>query len=133
MSNCSLDYSLIHTDNPAKFQAYDFEIFDWKGWASYGSCHWELPFQVGVLYLLLIFGLQRFMRGRDPFHLKVPLALWNSALGLFSLVGFLRTAPEFFSILLAKDGLYKALCFRYLQLQLLSHPALDFMCVCECG
>jgi hypothetical protein len=33
-------------------------------------------------------------------------------LGIFSICGFIRVSPEFFSILTSEDGFYKSVCYR---------------------
>lgn len=36
-----------------------------------------------VIYLILIFGIQHFMKERRPFNLRAPLVLWSFSLTLF--------------------------------------------------
>lgn len=92
------DYSTSDVDDPPKFWHFGFEKYDWKSWGVYGTYNWHLPFLVGIVYLITIFGW--------------PLFIWNAGLGSFSIIGFIRTFPEFFTILLGENGLYKAICYR---------------------
>lgn len=109
----TFDYTNVHTEDPPKFLPYSFEIYDWKAWGVYGTKNWHFPLVMGVAYLAVIFGLEKYMRNRPAFKLKWPLFLWNVSLGIFSIIGFIRTAPEFFSILADADkGFYKGICFR---------------------
>lgn len=45
-------------------------------------------------YLAVIYTGQKLMEGRKPFALDTPLFLWNAALAIFSILGFLRMTPE---------------------------------------
>jgi elongation of very long chain fatty acids protein 6 len=72
--------------------------------------NWWIPFSVGILYLAIIFILQEFMKGRKPLELKWPLFTWNFAIGLFSLAGFLRTAPELLYYLQETNGIHDSAC-----------------------
>jgi len=53
----------------------------------------HIPFLLSGLYLVVIFGIQSFLKTRKPFNFRNPLALWSLAIGLFSLMGSLRTVP----------------------------------------
>lgn len=48
---------------------------------------------VALLYLPIVFGLQRFMASRPPFSLRPALAVWNSLLVLFNVYAFYYLAP----------------------------------------
>ena len=54
------------------------------------NVHYEVPLLLALVYYCLVFGIQRFMRDRPPAtFLDRFLPLWNLALALFSIVGFL--------------------------------------------
>jgi elongation of very long chain fatty acids protein 6 len=72
--------------------------------------NWWIPFSAGILYLAVIFALQEFMKGRKALELKWPLFTWNLTIGLFSLAGFLRTAPELLYILQRTNGIHDSEC-----------------------
>jgi hypothetical protein len=91
---------------------FAFEIFEWEWWADYVAENWDFCIYVGAIYLAAIFGLQRAMRDRPPFQLKRALALWNGALGVFSILGFTRSWPAFWNILSVDNGFYHSICSR---------------------
>lgn len=53
-------------------------------------------------YVIAIFTIKFVMRDRKPFGLQRPLALWNAALALFSIAGFVRTTPVFWRTIAEK-------------------------------
>lgn len=57
--------------------------------------HWHYSVYIAIVYVLGIHLLQRWMRNRKPYDLRVSLALWNGILAIFSTVGFFRIAEEF--------------------------------------
>jgi elongation of very long chain fatty acids protein 6 len=67
-------------------------------------------FVFGILYLAVVFILQKFMKGRKALELKWPLFTWNFAIGLFSLAGFLRTAPDLLHDLQRPNGIHESAC-----------------------
>lgn len=64
--------------------------------------HYYFTFQISTLYLLLIFGTKYLMKNRQPFNLFIPLNAWNLFLAVFSIICFIKTAPEFYSIIYNK-------------------------------
>lgn len=50
------------------------------------------------------------MEKREPFSLKTSLYLWNTALAIFSIVGFIRFSEDFFQSLY-NNGIYFTLCY----------------------
>jgi hypothetical protein len=105
-----LDYTGFELDNPPKFSHFDFEQVDWKGFVFWAHKHWDYPLYAAVIYVALIFGIQAYMKNRKAFELKRELFLWNTALGIFSIIGFVRMAPEFFGELFKTNGLYSSIC-----------------------
>ena len=53
-----------------------------------------LTWVCSALYLITIFGLQRFMKNREPLHLRPALAAWSAFLAAFSIIGAARLIPE---------------------------------------
>jgi elongation of very long chain fatty acids protein 6 len=94
------------------YSSYEFE----KSFLDFGKVfefmheNWWIPFSAGILYLAVIFTLQEFMKKRKPLELKWPLFTWNLAIGLFSLAGFLRTAPDLFYFPSISNGLHESVC-----------------------
>mmetsp|Transcript_11719 Transcript_11719/g.13560 ORF Transcript_11719/g.13560 Transcript_11719/m.13560 type:complete len:461 (+) Transcript_11719:217-1599(+) len=68
-----------------------------------------IPFMFSCLYIVVIFGIQSFLKSRKPFNLRNPLALWSLAIGIFSLVGSLRTVPVL-TKLIATRGFGDVVC-----------------------
>lgn len=55
-----------------------------------------IPFIIGIgLYLPILYFVQKIMANREPMKLRGPLIVWNSALAIFSIIGFVRVFPEF--------------------------------------
>lgn len=111
-SSTYFDYSSVELEDPPRFLPYDFEVYDWKEWCRYMSVKWHFCLIAGVIYIITIFGLKAFMSTRKALDLKRELFLWNLTLGIFSIVGFIRTAPEFFFVLSSENGFYKTICER---------------------
>ena len=62
----------------------EFELEPWRVWMEHEGV---ILYAVStVMYLLLIFGIQRWMRDRPRFVLRLPLCLWNLGLAVFSIV-----------------------------------------------
>ena len=62
-------------------------------------------------YLLIVFGLKRWMSNRKPLELRIPLIVWNTLLAIFSTIGACRTVPEVIAIWRA-EGFEGTLCHR---------------------
>eukprot|EP00514_Thraustochytrium_sp_LLF1b_P001401 CAMPEP_0184523390 /NCGR_PEP_ID=MMETSP0198_2-20121128/8855_1 /TAXON_ID=1112570 /ORGANISM="Thraustochytrium sp., Strain LLF1b" /LENGTH=390 /DNA_ID=CAMNT_0026914411 /DNA_START=169 /DNA_END=1338 /DNA_ORIENTATION=+ len=69
----------------------------------------HMPFIISLVYIIVIFSIQRFMKNRDEFDLRKPLAAWSLLLGGFSLAGSIRTVPVLFKLLQEK-GVFHLLC-----------------------
>ena len=59
-------------------------------------------------YLTMIMFLQQWMRFRPRYEVRSLLVVWNVALAAFSLVGVVRTLPEFARAL--QTGIYFSVC-----------------------
>uniref|UniRef100_T1J205 Elongation of very long chain fatty acids protein n=1 Tax=Strigamia maritima TaxID=126957 RepID=T1J205_STRMM len=74
---------------------FDFEknfvIQDRLSWL---KNYWQISFIVVIIYLLLIYAGERYMRSREAFVLRKPLIAWNLSLALFSVAGTCRFLPE---------------------------------------
>ncbi|NXU36631.1 ELOV6 protein, partial [Drymodes brunneopygia] len=71
----------------------------------------QKSFTFSAIYVILIFGIQHFMKERRPFNLRVPLALWSFSLTLFSFVAACRIWKHMAFLLLTK-GFKQSLCSR---------------------
>ncbi|NXB68194.1 ELOV6 protein, partial [Struthidea cinerea] len=69
----------------------------------------EKSFIIGFVYLILIFGIQRFMKERRPFSLRAPLTLWSFSLTLFSFIAACRVWKQMAFLLLTK-GFKQSVC-----------------------
>jgi len=73
-----------------------------ENWIS--LCSWSTAF-----YVAFVFGVQAFMKDREPFNLRKPLALWSACLAVFSIAGAMRTWTEFLETF-TRGGFYQSLC-----------------------
>lgn len=90
------------------------------------NAHPYLPFVVAIFgYLSAIYLGQIYMKNREPFKLRTPLLIWNSALAIFSIVGFMRVFPEMVHTL-NKYGFVGSACKPTYQF---SKPACLWICL----
>lgn len=66
-------------------------------------------YAIALYFVFVVYLGPRIMKNREPFHLRVPLALWNFFLSIFSLLGFIRVVPTFVGIISA--GLTYSQCY----------------------
>ncbi|NWW73214.1 ELOV6 protein, partial [Climacteris rufus] len=66
-------------------------------------------FIISPIYLILIFGIQHFMKERRPYQLRVPLTLWSFSLALFSFIAACRIWKQMAFLLLTK-GFKQSVC-----------------------
>jgi elongation of very long chain fatty acids protein 6 len=104
--------SIVRDFPQGYYPSYEFEksSLDFGRVLEFMHENWWIPFSAGIFYLVVIFILQEFMKGRKALELKWPLFTWNLTIGLFSLVGFLRTAPDLIYILQRTNGMHDAVC-----------------------
>ena len=57
--------------------------------------HWHWSIYISIMYVIVIFGIQRIMRNREPFNLRGALILWSTLLAAFSIVCAARLLQEF--------------------------------------
>jgi len=85
----------------------DFQQSSVSGWM---HSNWVTICSLASLsYLLFIFGVSHLMKDREPYGLRRPLAVWSFSLAIFSIVGTLRTWPEFLHGL-ATRGVHYTVC-----------------------
>ena len=56
--------------------------------------NWSLSLWYSAVYVVIVFGGRYYMQKRPPFEIRPALAMWSSILGVFSIIGALRTVPE---------------------------------------
>ncbi len=71
--------------------------------------YWTISILASVLYLVVIFGIQRWMRDRKPYDLRYPLFMWNLGLAVFSILGSHRTFAELLFVL-REHGFEHSVC-----------------------
>lgn len=92
-----------------------FSIFNWKPLPGlkWMQSNWHWSIYASFIYVLVIFTVQRKMRSQDPFKLRSCLAVWNSGLCLFSLLGSYFMLPEMLSVL--GQSFHHSVCFASVQ------------------
>uniref|UniRef100_A0A914KW63 Elongation of very long chain fatty acids protein n=1 Tax=Meloidogyne incognita TaxID=6306 RepID=A0A914KW63_MELIC len=99
----------LHSDYVYRF-ALPFErVHDKVGWTSLFQRYWYHSITVSLLYYVFVRLLQRLMRDRQPFQLRVPLIVWNFVLAIFSFAGLVRFSEDFLYNL-TKHGLVYSIC-----------------------
>lgn len=88
-----------------------FSILNWQPLPGlkWMQCNWHWSIYASLIYVLLIFSVQRKMRSQDAFKLRKCLAVWNSALSLFSLIGAYFMLPELLQVL--DQSFHHSVCF----------------------
>ncbi|ODN05541.1 putative fatty acid elongation protein 4 [Orchesella cincta] len=99
-------------DNPPRHDPLWFEAINEEYWTDFFQDYWQLPYCTGGIYLATVLGLQSYMKNKKAIQLKPWLFMWNVAIGLFSIVGFVRTAPELYGILSSSNGFHRSICVR---------------------
>lgn len=85
-----------------EFEAAPIKIWMETNWI--GICS-----VASLSYLIFIFGVSHWMKDREPYGLRQPLAIWSFSLAAFSIIGTLRTWPEFLTGLTQK-GFHHTVC-----------------------
>jgi len=92
-------------------KSWEFENFESvKPVFDYMQLNKATPLVFANIYVLGAFGLQHWMKSKAALELKWPLFSWNVFIGIFSIVGFLRTSPDLIYVLSQQDGFYKSMC-----------------------
>ena len=84
----------------------NFEPHDFLQWMNE---NWTLSFWFSALYVLIIFSGKYYMEQRPKYELRPALALWSAILAVFSIMGAVRTLPQF-SFVLTKRGFHHSVC-----------------------
>ncbi|GMS92657.1 hypothetical protein PENTCL1PPCAC_14832, partial [Pristionchus entomophagus] len=85
------------------------EEFDYRRAARWMDGHVALAVQAIVIYLVAIFGIKFWMRNRQPYNLKLPLAIWNFVIANLSGLSALAMCYEYFYTLF-KNGVNETIC-----------------------
>jgi len=71
--------------------------------------NWQKSIIYSGIYLVVIFGGQHLMKDRPRLELRPLLTVWNTILAIFSIMGALRSWPEFL-YLITTHGFYHTVC-----------------------
>lgn len=71
--------------------------------------YWHYSIYVSIMYMIMIFYGERWMRSRKPYNIRGLLSLWSGSLAIFSIIGAIRCLPEFIHILWNK-GFIESFC-----------------------
>jgi len=89
---------------------FDFEKkINSQKFAKWMTENWTHSCVYSVIYLIVIFSGKLYMQQRPRYELRPALAIWSAILGLFSLMGALRTWPELIHSL-TNHGLKYSVC-----------------------
>eukprot|EP00698_Gefionella_okellyi_P006254 TRINITY_DN15645_c0_g1_i1.p1 TRINITY_DN15645_c0_g1~~TRINITY_DN15645_c0_g1_i1.p1 ORF type:complete len:261 (-),score=19.27 TRINITY_DN15645_c0_g1_i1:524-1306(-) len=77
-----------------------FPDYTCAGWEAWLSDHLPHAFAICVAYIIVVFGLKAVMKSRKAFDLRIPLAVWNLGLSIFSAIGAYYTLPKLVSNLM---------------------------------
>lgn len=73
---------------------FPFEVkWDQQRFQNYMLERWTDSFIFAIVYVVLVFGLQQYMKKRSKFELRSVLRIWNLILAVFSIAGAIRTVP----------------------------------------
>jgi len=109
----NIDYSEIFSLSHEQFPPFEFEKSSMELFPSVGNYlyqNWHYSLVVGGFYLAIAFALEQLMKNFEPIKLKWSFFIWNMIIGIFSIVGFARTAPPLLYRLSLPDGFYKSIC-----------------------
>nr|XP_002739877.1 PREDICTED: elongation of very long chain fatty acids protein 6-like [Saccoglossus kowalevskii] len=85
------------------------QLVDVGTWIEHMRDYWHYSIYASVIYVVVIFTIQRYMRDRPKFHLRRPLVAWNLALAIFSIIGAVRSTTMLY-LIVKEDGLYRSVC-----------------------
>jgi len=97
---------------PQILAPYSFEKINLWRWRRFIHETANAPVYIACAYLIVIFGLQIFMKHREPMRMKKLLVVWNAMLSMFSISGFIRMLPELVYLLKQPGGFHASVCIR---------------------
>lgn len=68
--------------------------------------YWWIGIVMTITYIAAVFGGQKFMKERKAWDMKPLLFAWNFFLAVFSIIGFIRTAPHLLISVFERGVLY---------------------------
>jgi len=96
---------------PSFITLADYEKnFPLTHWRKVLGEYWQISAYVAAIYVVIVFSGKYYMRNRPAFKLNGLLTVWNIGLAAMSIYAFSRVAPEFFRVLLGKNGFHNSIC-----------------------
>ena len=83
--------------------------FDMKKVSPWLEENWTLSIYISAVYVALVFLGKQWMRDRPAYSLRRPLAMWNTGLMVFSVLGFLTLFPPLAHSVL-QNGFLHSVC-----------------------
>lgn len=97
---------------PDYLNLYEFEKFEnHEEWRQWMFSHWQWSVYASVIYIMIVFYGQWWMKDKQPYKLRKVLTAWNITLAAFSAMGLFRSAPELIVSVLKPDGFHRSVCF----------------------
>ncbi|PAV60909.1 hypothetical protein WR25_12094 [Diploscapter pachys] len=84
--------------------------FPYKNSSKWTSDHLPFAMQMSVIYMVVIFSIQRAMRHCPAFSLRLPLAVWNLFLALISILMAYKFIKEFLTFHFT-NGMMHGMCY----------------------
>lgn len=97
---------LVYKECEPSFSILDWELHTSLKWMEE---NWYYTTYVSIVYMLVVYSIQQFMRTREPFKLRKCLTLWNIGLTIFSMAGSYYMIQEMYDALYVK-GLDHSVC-----------------------
>lgn len=85
--------SLVYKECKPSFSIFDWEINSSLKWMEQ---NWHYSVYVSIVYMVVVYSIQQYMRTREPFKLRKCLSLWNTVLAIFSIFGSYYMLPEMY-------------------------------------
>ncbi len=98
-------------ETPDYITVYEFEKHDYLKYYMMLNNNIYATYSLAVVYLVVIFALQKWMKKKEAFDLRRPLFFWNVLLAGLSMIMFSRFLPEMVHIN-EKYGFYRSYCKR---------------------
>ncbi|RNA28812.1 elongation of very long chain fatty acids 6 [Brachionus plicatilis] len=76
------------------------------GLGKWMSKNWTMSIAISLIYVIFVFLVKYYMQNRARYELRWPLIIWNVCLASFSIMGTMRTWPEFFYSISQKGIVY---------------------------
>lgn len=111
-----MKYSIDHQIQPNYTNVLPFEeSFNSRSWFEYFLQHFWINYAACILYVIIIFSGQKYMKKRSPLNPGMFLFVWNTSLCLFSLFGFLRMFAEIPLLLRHYQNFQSTVCIPQLE------------------